>query len=321
MFVKASNPNRSKVLGMLTLFSIPKPFAGHIGMVQRNAIQSWIRLHPQVEVILFADEEGTADVAQALGVRYVPDVARNKYGTPLLNGLFETAQDLATHSILCYVNADIILMSNFVAALRHIPSEPFLLVGQCWALDVTELINFDLPDWEHGLRQRVATAGRPRGPAAVDYFLFRRGQLPTISPFAVGRHLWDNWMIYRMHLARAIVIDATASITAVHQNHDYSHIASGVPGGTSCYGPEADMNRALARSMVYPFTINHATRVLTDRGLARPPLTRYCVARSAIVRCRLIGLRNCLLDQTRPIRHRLGLRRDAWRRFKARFRR
>ncbi len=29
---------------MLTLFTIPKPFAGHIGLIQRNAIASWTLL-------------------------------------------------------------------------------------------------------------------------------------------------------------------------------------------------------------------------------------------------------------------------------------
>ena len=27
---------------MLTIFTIPKPFIGHIGVIQRNAIMSWL---------------------------------------------------------------------------------------------------------------------------------------------------------------------------------------------------------------------------------------------------------------------------------------
>ena len=42
---------------MLTIFSTPKPFRGHIGVIQRNAIESWKRIHPDVEIILFGDEE------------------------------------------------------------------------------------------------------------------------------------------------------------------------------------------------------------------------------------------------------------------------
>ncbi len=50
---------------MLTIFSIPKPFEGHIGIIQRNAIQSWIALSG-CEVILCADEYGTAEITYEL---------------------------------------------------------------------------------------------------------------------------------------------------------------------------------------------------------------------------------------------------------------
>ena len=41
---------------MITIFSTPKPFRGHIGVIQRNALKSWTLLHPDVEMILFGDE-------------------------------------------------------------------------------------------------------------------------------------------------------------------------------------------------------------------------------------------------------------------------
>ena len=94
---------------MLTIFSTPKPFRGHIGTIQRNAIQSWKRLHPDVEVILFGDDEGAAEAAREFGLRHVPDVPRNEFGTKLLRGFFEPAQRMAQYDRLCYVNCDIIL--------------------------------------------------------------------------------------------------------------------------------------------------------------------------------------------------------------------
>jgi len=61
---------------MLTLFSTPKPFHGHIGVIQRNALKSWTVLHPDVEVILFGDDEGAADACRELGLRHEPYVER-----------------------------------------------------------------------------------------------------------------------------------------------------------------------------------------------------------------------------------------------------
>ena len=68
---------------MLTIFSTPKLFRGHIGDIQRNALRSWLLLDPQAEVILFGDEEGTAEVCQELGLRHEPQVLRSEHGTLL----------------------------------------------------------------------------------------------------------------------------------------------------------------------------------------------------------------------------------------------
>ena len=73
---------------MLTIFTVPKPFDGHIGIIQRNAIQSWRCLRPACEVILCGDEPGTAETAAALGTDRIPAVDRNEFGTPLLSSVF-----------------------------------------------------------------------------------------------------------------------------------------------------------------------------------------------------------------------------------------
>ena len=62
---------------MITVFSTLKPFRGHIGVIQRNALQSWARLHEDVDVVLFGDDEGTAEAARDMGFRHVPAVPRN----------------------------------------------------------------------------------------------------------------------------------------------------------------------------------------------------------------------------------------------------
>ena len=111
---------------MVTIFCIPKAFKGHIGIIQRNAIKSWALLHPSCEIILCADEPGTEDVAREFDTQYIPHITRNEYGTPLLNSAFETAQNKANHPILCYVNADIILMSDFLTAIQRILFKNFL---------------------------------------------------------------------------------------------------------------------------------------------------------------------------------------------------
>lgn len=210
---------------MLTLFTCPKPFADpHIRMIQRNAIGSWLQLRPRPEILLVGQEEGVAALAQELGLRHVPDVERNEHGTPLVSSVFAMAEARAANSTLCYVNADIILLPEFARAVRRIPFRRFLMVGRRWNLDVTMPIDFGVKDWSRRLHREVRKRGILDGALAIDYFAFRKGLWGQIPPFALGRYVWDNWLIYGARARRAPVVDATDAVTAIHQNHDYSHI-------------------------------------------------------------------------------------------------
>jgi len=61
---------------MITFFTTAKPFTGHDGVIQRNALKSWTLATPDAEVILFGDEEGAAETARELGIKHVPEVRR-----------------------------------------------------------------------------------------------------------------------------------------------------------------------------------------------------------------------------------------------------
>lgn len=251
---------------MPTLFAIPKPFRNHIAVIQTNAIRSWTRLGGAYKVILFGDEEGTAQLAQSVGATYVPRVARNRYGTPLLNDLFQQAQQLSNDPILCYINADILLLDDFAAAVQRLArrKKRFLMVGQRWDFNQTQLIDFD-GHWQAQLRDRVSRTASLRNPTAIDYFLFTRGLWGKIPPFAVGRTAFDNWLIYRARQLKMPVIDATPAVTAIHQNHDYLHAGSGY--NWIWKGPEAKFNQGLAGGQANWYTIWDSTHVLTAQGI------------------------------------------------------
>lgn len=255
---------------LLTIFTIPKAFRGHIGVIQRNAIQSWLKLSPACEVILFGHEEGVAEFAKELGIRNIVDVAYTNYGTPRLNSVFEIAQHIARHSLICYVNSDIILFDDFILAAQRVKNCQFLLVGRRWRIALDESLNFENPAWETKLRADVKERGILGRNNAIDYFIFPRGLVKEMPPFAVGRPGWDNWLIYNMRNIGIPVIDATRVLMAIHQDHDYAHIPGG--DGKSYEGPEADENRALLGGASYVFTVDDATKVLTRYGLL-PALT------------------------------------------------
>ncbi|MEW6532146.1 MAG: hypothetical protein AB1473_15020 [Thermodesulfobacteriota bacterium] len=260
---------------MITIFSAPKPFRGDTKVHQYNAVLSWKRLHPEVQVLLIGEEEGTRQAAAELGVAHIPDVECNEYGTPLVSSIFGLACEHALHPHLCYANADIILTSRFLWCAKEVARRlsHFLMVGQRWDLDVEQPVDFDQLDWEEGLTSRVMASGRQMSPDGIDYLLFSKGVFQEVPRFAVGRAGWDNWMVYHAHATRTPIVNASVFITAVHQNHDYSHHPDGITGVWE--GPEAMRNRELADGRYSVFTIEDANfRFNTNGGIERQFILR-----------------------------------------------
>ena len=298
---------------MLTFLTIPKPFRGRIGAIQRNALRSWSMLRPACHIILFGDEDGTAEAAAEFDAGHVPDVALTEFGTPLLNDLFKRAPRLADTPLLCYANADIILMDDFMRAAGAVNrlKRPFLMIGQRRDLDVSQPLDFT-PGWEEKLRARALREGRLLGPIGIDYFLFPRGLWRDIPPFAVGRPGWDNWMLWKGRSMGARLIDATPSVMAVHQKHDYGHHPDGKQG--LWQGPEAQRNRELAGKVASRFSVDDATHLLTSKGVKRAldrwHMYRYIKTLPVFHPFLLLPSRLLLaaIDFSQPLRTRLGLR-------------
>jgi len=288
---------------MLTIFALPKPFNGHIEVIQRNALGSWLRLDPNCQIILFGDEEGTEDVAKEFNVEHVSQVAKNEFGTPIVSDLFEKARRLAKHNIMSYVNSDIILLNDFIKAIEIVRknSIKFLMVGQVWNLGVREQLLFDQSGWESHLRNFLKHEGEIREIWATDYFAFSRELYTDMPPFALGRAFFDNWLIWKARNLRATVVDATHFVTAIHQRHDYSHVSGGKDWAH--HGDEAMDNIRLAGGLSHRYSILDTTHFLSRSGLKRNLRKRFSWERLKLLKWRF---RYYFLDMTRPIRHLFG---------------
>ncbi|MGB8212829.1 MAG: hypothetical protein WCE68_04640 [Anaerolineales bacterium] len=258
-------------MAFLTIFTASKPFTNpHINIIQRNAIQSWMHLE-DVEVILIGDEPGIPDVAKEFGVRLVPEAERDEKGVPLVNSVMKIGHDYSTSPLLCYANADMLLMSDLVRAARRISEQAgnFLVVGQRWNLEQNEPLDFS-NDWETRLRLDVAQRGKFYSPWGIDYFVFPRHLYTDVPDFTIGRASWDNWMVYHARATFGLAIDASREILAVHQNHDYSHL----PGNKPHYGLDASIsNLGKAGGRKHMYNILDTNRELV-RGRIRRPQVR-----------------------------------------------
>ena len=250
-------------------------------MIQRNAIKSWTLL-PDVEVILLGEEIGLAEAALELSVKHFPDVRCNANGTPLISSMFQRVRENSDGELLCIVNADMILMSDFADAARrsrvavvpwrHLQRDSFVLLSQRWDLDVTQPLEFT-EGWEQHLASAVRRQGSLHRPAGSDFFLFPRSCYTDIPDFTIGRAGWDNWMIYKARREKWAVIDCTPSLMIVHQNHDYSHL----PGGKPHYEhPDTNENIRLAGGEAnIRYTVLDATHQLAPSGKLVRPKTSY----------------------------------------------
>lgn len=224
---------------MITIFATPKAFSTHkINLMQRNAIRSWLKLRPKCQIILVGDDQGVSEIAQEFGLQHISGVETNEFGTPLINSIFNLAMENCQTELMAYVNADIILMEDFLTSINRLPNlDRLLVIGRRWNLDIEEEINYDLLNWENQLREKLKTDGAQDTVfGGSDYFIFKKNMWGEIPPISLGRYVFDNWLIYRALQIGAMVIDATPSITSVHHNHDYSHHPLGTEG--IMYGQE-----------------------------------------------------------------------------------
>ena len=255
---------------LVTIFALPKPFGGKTDWIQRNAINSWARLHPGVEVLLIGDDAGIAETANELGVRHAGGVETNEHGTPLVNSAFEIAQRETNTPFLAYCNCDVILLKDFVRAIELLainPIDQFVAFGQRTDLQVDRAICFDQLLHIERLMEDCKQRGVLSSLVCKEYFVFNRELYNDVPPFAIGRGNWDNWMIHSAKSRGIPVVQVSKLVKAIHQAHDYSHTSA---GRFHCYisGDEARENYRLAggRNLISGSTANWR---LSPKGLRR----------------------------------------------------
>ena len=94
---------------------------------------------------------------------------------------------------------------------------------------VGQRVNVDMPSDFLGLDEaalhKYESAGEIFQTNAEDYFIVSRHLFDwdghDVPDFVVGGVAFDNWIVAKANRDRhALVIDATRTITAIHQNHD-----------------------------------------------------------------------------------------------------
>ncbi|MEI6056625.1 MAG: hypothetical protein WCR55_11275 [Lentisphaerota bacterium] len=214
---------------MITFLSSTKAFIGQTAVQQMTAIRSWQALHPDIEIILYGNSPGTDTACQELRIRHVPNIESTEQGIPYFGAIANHADKHARYDVQVYLNCDILLTPHILKAVEGITFSHFLMIGQ--RIDLSEGVDVDVsnPDIITELDE-LEKAGRItlHPPAGSDYFVFRRGMWSSLPLIVIGRGGYDNALIAYCLQRRIPIIDATLSVLALHQFHDYAHAAGGV---------------------------------------------------------------------------------------------
>lgn len=250
---KNSSPTTARNPSLLTLFTTCKPFAGDVGRNQYAALRSWTRLEPRPQVIVVGDDPGSAKAAADLGLTHVPSVDRSVDGKPLVKSMFREATTFAQHDLLCYADADTLLLDNSLmeAAKAMAGRRDFLLTGA----SSSAVYQAD------GKLSEVQTYHvNARGVWGMDYFLFPRGSIYGMPPFPINQGGWDNWLVYSTRRRGATVIDATDFVHPIHLEHPPR---VNPPASVDGYHHELD-------NVDHLFSLLDATHRLTAAGSLAP---------------------------------------------------
>jgi hypothetical protein len=259
---------------VITFFTTAKAFTGHTAVIQRNALRSWLETAPDAEILLFGDDAGAEEAARELNIRHIPAVKRVSGGPKALRPLFCEAQRLAKHDVLCYANCDIVLTPDLLHAINVVEMirNEFLMVGRRWNLNQDELISMANQSWAQEITSRARAEGEQLSGDWIDYFVFRKGLYQDLPDLVIGRVFWDQWLVWKAKASGAVLVDATAAVTAIHQNHDYCYHAAGRRGVWS--DDLARRNYTLAGGRWNLCTIDDATHLLGPYGLSINPTKR-----------------------------------------------
>ena len=238
----------------LLIFACPKPFVEPFINIQQNAVQSWKHMkHPHIStsIYLVGDEEGVAEYSHSLQVTHIPDIKKNDYGTPLVDDLFKTIKHISrkyqsVHPrqkvVCCYINADIITfdeMLHNIYLFHNTPIDTFkkdcgyanpdkyLLVGMRWDTDHIDYIDFNDTQWRNKIQKNALDTGKSHGCGGIDYFIFSTNTFGYIYPFALGKFVWDRWLVGNIFRQDSITVDITQTNFVIHQNGDWYQTSTG----------------------------------------------------------------------------------------------
>ncbi|KAF5223587.1 hypothetical protein ECC02_003319 [Trypanosoma cruzi] len=283
-------------------------------IIAKRTLINWARL-PGVKPVVLSEDPFSQSLIETINAAYagrpgfssieiISEFEMQKdYGQPTYRGLFRSViEHYPFAKSIMYANMDILFTSSLANTLdkvQHVyekrkkwknkkkklqnsPYQGWFIVGRRINVDVPTNWSMDTENWDSAIETQLKSQGKMFSSDAEDYFamsvdLFNWYETP---PFIVGGIVFDNWLTSRAVLldiaGKALAVDVTGTLTAIHQNHGMNVYAS-------LLKPKSTFNIELLKKsggMPYRLTENcpHYTRygrrgkfiTVADRGPQKP---------------------------------------------------
>ena len=262
----------TKQTQVITLFTTFKNLESKT-VAYRNTIRNWGLLAPSVRPVLYYTfgEDYLTEFARMNGwaVYRCPKVSNS--GVPVLRSMYLHAQAINnTTPFYGYANSDILFDRKLVATLEVLKdlsgdrSKHILVIGR----RTNYRIRYNQEIYDLASVSRYASAGSLFSNNAQDYFIYSHSGFPweSIPDFVVGRVGYDNWLVATAIRRNLTVVDATESVTALHQTgSDGNHAGRDLKR----LGDEKFVNYRLAGKFDYSIGITTCAHVMTIWNPAR----------------------------------------------------
>ena len=196
--------------------------------IHLNTLHNWAKFFPVMQPVLFSSKSTRQfdGIARQLSW-HVYQISRvNDHGTSYISDMLDVIMNKEAHSSVFYgfANGDILFDTSLSETLKALVSKRNSLPPNKPVLVIAKRTNYKMSDnWTHPIIdffyiEQLRARGKLFWANAEDFFLFTP-EFPRylFKDLVIGRPAYDNYLVAMSVKLNVSVVDATKTLTALHQ--------------------------------------------------------------------------------------------------------
>jgi hypothetical protein len=207
--------------------TVPRSFKHPYLNSQINMLNAIRNFNPESKVVLYSDDEGVYEFAESnycIAPKRVDKIGK----LPLVNSALKYTADLFPDSCICFINSDILVMANLMPLISYVNNTKFKELFVLTAYRKEANISSFLTDGDLDALRTDSSLKKGRHHA-MDIFILPASLIENLNmpAYRVGRIGWDSWIAGKTRKLGLALIDISAVVRIVHQDHPQNHDKTG----------------------------------------------------------------------------------------------